>query len=200
MKTMHHHDGTPMTYVRQWRTLDSEIDNDYPAVHRNVISADAQAHSTAEDEGRWDVGIVPSPCSSPPTAVGMWTTPPMGTGAGIGLFDGSRPIDPVFGPSVAMSNGENPDHLVPNNVGNVVREYLEINPPISAGSQAWHFDILRNPGDVLIHLLPESQAQSAPQLRRPGLSQRPPNLRLHLSCPSTKAPCSTGASGCRHAG
>jgi hypothetical protein len=75
------------------------------------------------------------------------------------LLNSSWPINPILGQSVPVGNGQNPDHLIPDNVGSVVGKYLEVNPPIAAGSQAWHLGILRYPGDMLVHLLPESQTQ-----------------------------------------
>jgi hypothetical protein len=55
-----------------------------------------------------------------------------------------------------MGDGKNPDYLVPDDIGNVLREYLEIDSSIAVGSRARHFGILGYPGDVLIHFLPES--------------------------------------------
>ena len=39
------------------------------------------------------------------------------TGADIGLFDGSGPIDPILGQSVTMGNGKNPDHPILDDIG-----------------------------------------------------------------------------------
>ena len=62
---------------------------------------------------------------------------------------------------VSISDSEDPDHRFSINVGNVARKALRLT--FANWVQSEHFKIVNDPGDVLIHFIPESETK-APQL------------------------------------
>src|SRR6266851_1525744 len=48
-------------------------------------------------------------------------------------------VDPVFGKTMAMRNGQDPDYWIADDVDHVVRKHAQVYPPIAADSQLGHF-------------------------------------------------------------
>jgi len=57
---------------------------------------------------------------------------------------------------MAMRDGHNPDQRTTNYIRNVVREYFQVDPLITAKSDAGHAVISRDPGNVLVNFIPKS--------------------------------------------
>ena len=55
-----------------------------------------------------------------------------------------------------MRNGQDPNSLAQRQIGDVMGKYLEIDTPISPGTQPRNLGISNNPPDVAINLVPES--------------------------------------------
>ena len=62
---------------------------------------------------------------------------------------------------MGVCDSQYPDHLLANDVGNVVRKYLQVYSPIATRTQTRHFMVSFNPSDVLVKFVPKSMTQAA---------------------------------------
>lgn len=77
---------------------------------------------------------------------------------------GTQAAFPVFGASVGVGNGNNPDGFLPQDVCDVVRKSTKVYPPVAFGPQARHFRISGNPLNRILNFAP--QLVSEPRLLR----------------------------------
>src|SRR5690349_12458318 len=74
---------------------------------------------------------------------------------------------------MTVCDGEDPDIRIADDVGDVIREYLEIESAIATGPKAWHLAVTLDPTDVAIYFFPKPQPQATelPFVVRDGIHQ-----------------------------
>ena len=59
-----------------------------------------------------------------------------------------------------MSNGQNPNGVSPNVIGDVIRKNLQVHPAVALGPESWQFGVVSDPLNGATNLFFQSNAKT----------------------------------------